>query len=132
MTSVGLGRAHDEGEERDNVVVGTLGGTSADETLIDTLVDSLRTGFAPYELGISVAENVPYSGGFIIRKHHDPSAGVHAIQMEVTMDTYMYEADAVPNQRYALKQLRLDIIRSVLREAIETTCQDPGPNTRLN
>lgn len=123
MTSVGLGRVHDEGEERDNVVVGTLSGTSADGALIDTLVDSLRTGFAPYELGISVAENVPYSGGFIIRKHHDPSAGVHAIQMEVTMDTYMYEADAVPHQRYALKQQRLDIIRSVLRQAIETTCQ---------
>ncbi len=121
MTSVGLGRVHDEGEERDNVVVGTLGGTSADEALIDALVLSLRDGFGPHELGISVAENVPYSGGFIIRKHHDPAAGIHAIQMEVTMDTYMYEADAAPNPRYALKQQRLDIVRSVLRGAIETT-----------
>lgn len=121
MTSVGLGRVHDEGKERDNVVIGTLGGTSADESLIDALVDSLRTGFAPYQLGISVAENVPYSGGYIIRKHHDPAAGVHAIQIEVSMDTYMYEADAAPNQRYAIKQERLEIIRSVLSEAIETT-----------
>lgn len=121
MTSVGLGRVHDEGEERNNVVVGTLGGTSADDDLIDILVDSLREGFAPYELGISVAENVPYSGGFIIRKHHDPAAEVHAIQLEVTMDTYMYEANAAPIQRYALKQKRLEIVRSVLREAVETT-----------
>ena len=88
-------------------MIGTLGGTSADGTLIETLVDTLREGFAPYDLGISVAENVPYSGGFIIRKHHDPAAGIHACQMEVTMDTYMYEADAKPNLRYALKQQRV-------------------------
>ena len=123
MTSVGLGRVHDEGEVRNNIVVGTLGGTSADEDLIETLVGSLREGFSPYQLGISVAENVPYSGGFIIRKHHDPAAGIHAMQMEVTMDTYMYEADSEPNQRYAIKQQRLDIVRSVLRDAIETTTQ---------
>ncbi|MFP3915614.1 MAG: N-formylglutamate amidohydrolase [Actinomycetota bacterium] len=127
MTSVGLGRVHDEGQERDNVVVGTLGGTSADETLIETLVASLRRGFAPYDLGISVAENVPYSGGFIIRKHHDPAAGIHAVQMEVTMDTYMYEADAEPSQRYALKQQRLDIIRSVFGEAISQTMRVGRP-----
>lgn len=127
MTSVGLGRVHDEGEERDNVVVGTLSGTSADETLIDALIGSLREGFSPYDLGISVAENVPYSGGFIIRKHHDPPAAIHAIQIEVTMDTYMYEADAPPNQRYALKQHRLDIVRSVLREAIEATTRAGRP-----
>ncbi len=119
MTSVGLGRVHDEGEERDSVVVGTLGGTSADEAIIDAFVGALREGFAPFDLGITVAENVPYSGGFIIRKHHDPAAGVHAMQVEVTMDTYMYEADADPTRRYALKQRRLEIVRSVLNDAIK-------------
>lgn len=119
MTSVGLGRAHDEGEQRDNVVVGTLGGASADDAIIDAFVGSLREGFAPYDLGISVAENVPYSGGFITRKHHDPPAGVHAIQVEVTMDTYMYEGDADPVRRFILKQHRLEMVRSVLRTATE-------------
>ncbi|CAN5747434.1 hypothetical protein BH23ACT2_BH23ACT2_18350 [soil metagenome] len=118
MTSVGLGRVHDEGQDRDNVVIGTLGGTSADEAIIDAFVGTLRKGFAPYDLDISVAENVPYSGGFITRKHHDPAAGVHAMQVEVSMDTYMYEADTDPVRRYSLKQQRLDIIRSVLRDAI--------------
>lgn len=119
MTSVGLGRAHDEGQPRDNVVVGTLAGTSADDAIVAAFVGALRDGFAPYDLGISVAENVPYSGGFIIRKHHDPPAGVHALQVEVTMDTYMYEADADPARRYVLKQERLDMVRSVVRTATE-------------
>ena len=117
MTSVGLGRVHDEGEPRDNVVVGTLGGTSADEAIIDAFLSALQAGFAPLDLGITVAENVPYSGGFITRKHHDPADGVHAIQVEVTMDTYMYEADTDPVRRYSLKQQRLDMVRSVLGDA---------------
>lgn len=118
MTSVGLGRVHDEGRARDNVVVGTLGGFSADDAIIDAFVGSLREGFAPHELGISVAQNVPYSGGFIIRKHHDPAEEVHALQVEVTMDTYMFESDTDPVRRHTIKQHRLDIVRSVLGNAV--------------
>jgi N-formylglutamate deformylase len=118
MTSVGLGRVYDEGQPRANVVVGTLGGSSADDAIIEAFVGALPEGFAPYGLGISVAENVPYSGGFIIRKHHDPASDVHALQIEVTMDTYMYESDTEPVRRYTIKQHRLDIVRRVLRDAV--------------
>lgn len=65
-----------------------------------------------------MAEDVPYSGGFITRAHHDPDNGIHALQIEVTMDTYMYEADAEAVRRYTLKQHRLEIVRAVLADAV--------------
>ncbi len=120
MTSVGLGRAYDEGEPRASFVVGSLGGTSADQEIIDAFVGTLRTEVEPFGLGLTVAENVPYSGGFITRKHHDPGSELHALQVEVTMDTYMYEADETdPTRRYAIKQHRLDVVRTVLADAVE-------------
>lgn len=120
MTSVGLGRVHDEGAERDNFVVGTLGGASAHDAILDAFIDTLRHEVTGYDLGLTVARDEPYSGGFITRKHHDPDNGLHAIQVEVTMDTYMYEADEEdPGRRYAIKQHRLDIVRTVLARAVE-------------
>lgn len=120
MTSVGLGRVHDEGAPRDNFVVGTLGGTSAHSDIVDAFLGTLREEVKAYELGLTVAMDDPYSGGFITRKHHDPANGLHAIQVEVTMDTYMYEADEPDrSRRYAIKQHRLDIVRNVLARAVE-------------
>ena len=45
-------------------------------------------------LGLTIASDVPYSGGFITRSHHDPEGHVHVIQLEVAMDAYMYDAVA--------------------------------------
>lgn len=119
MTSVGLGRVHDEGESRDNVVVGTLGGSSADDAIIEAFVGTLRAGFDGHDLDITVATDVPYSGGFITRKHHDPSEEIHVMQVEVTMDTYMYESDTDdPARRHTIKQHRLDVVRSVIGDAV--------------
>ena len=118
MTSVGLGRVHDEGEERDNIVVGTLDDTSAHPDIISAFVKSLKQGIKPYNLGLTLAKNEPYSGGFITRMHHDPKNDVHVIQVEVTMDTYMYEPmDSDKAKRYALKQSRLHIAQDFLRKA---------------
>ncbi len=118
MTSVGLGRVHDEGEERDNIVVGTLDDKSAHPEIISAFVNALRQGIKPHGLGLTFAKNEPYSGGFIIRNHGDPDNDVHALQIEVTMDTYMYEAvEEDKAKRYALKQSRLRIAQDFLRKA---------------
>ena len=118
MTSVGLGRVHDEGEERKNIVVGTLDDTSAHPDIISAFVKSLKQGIKPYNLGLTLAKNEPYSGGFITRMHHDPKNDVHVIQIEVTMDTYMYEPmESDKTKRYALKQSRLHIAQDFLRKA---------------
>ncbi len=119
MTSVGLGRVHDEGEERDNIVVGTLDDTSAHPEIISAFVKSLKQSIKPYNLGLTLAKNEPYSGGFITRIHNDPKNDVHVIQIEVTMDTYMYEPlDSDKTKRYALKQSRLHIAQDFLRKAV--------------
>ena len=50
--------------------------------------------------------------------HSKPENDVHVIQIEVTMDTYMYEAiDTDKEKRYALKQSRLRIAQEFLRKA---------------
>ena len=123
MTSVGLGRVYDEGEERDNLVVGTLDDTSAHPEIIKAFTNTLRQEIKPYGLGLTFAKNEPYAGGFITRMHSDPANDVHVIQVEVTMDTYMYEPVEVDKvKRYALKQSRLRIAQDFLRSAVIAAC----------
>jgi len=123
MTSVGLGRVYDEGEERDNIVIGTLDDTSAHPEIISAFVNTLRREIKPYGLGLTWAKNEPYSGGFITRNHSDPQNDVHVIQVEVTMDTYMYEpVEENKSKRYALKQSRLHIAQDFLRQATIAAC----------
>lgn len=123
MTAVGQGRAADKGRDRANFVVGTLDGSSAHHQIIAAFTTALKQAVAPYGLGLSVAQDIPYAGGFITRKHHDPKENVHAIQIEVSMDTYMYEAVAKGTKRYALKKPRLKIVRNAVRAAFRAACE---------
>jgi len=121
MSSVGWGRVHDKGEVRSNFVVGTLDDESADSEIIDSFCEGLKNAAQAYKLGLSLTKNDPYSGGFITRKHHDPDKNIHVIQLEVTMETYMYEADEKDKiKRYALKQPRLKIVQDIISHAIES------------
>lgn len=75
-------------------------------------------------MSLTFARDDPYSGGFITRKHHDPRNNVHVIQVEVTMDTYMYEpVDEDVIRRYALKQPRVTIVQDILRNAVRSACE---------
>ncbi|MFO8011125.1 MAG: N-formylglutamate amidohydrolase [Dehalococcoidia bacterium] len=124
MSSVGLGRVHDEGQPRNDFVVGTLEDTSASPEIITAFVEALRSGAEAHGLGLTIAENDPYAGGFITRRHHDPGNRVHAIQIEVTMNTYMYEpTDENLLKRYALKQPRVMIVQEVLAHASRAACE---------
>lgn len=119
MTGEGQGRAYDKGERRDNFVVGTLEGASAHAAIIDAFAGGLKDSVAQHDLDLTVAKDVPYSGGFITRRHSDPANDVHALQVEVTMETYMYEAvDDDVAKRYALKPPRVRIVQDALRRAI--------------
>ncbi|MFO7907059.1 MAG: N-formylglutamate amidohydrolase, partial [Pirellulaceae bacterium] len=119
MTSKGLGRVYDKGKQRDNFVVGTLRGSSADEQIINAFVGALKDESKPYGLGLSIAQDRPYAGGFITRRHSDPDEDVHVIQIEVTMETYMYEAsESNPTLRYAIKPHRVRLVQKILERAI--------------
>ncbi len=120
MSSVGLGRVHDEGRERKDFVVGTLNDTSAHPEIIDAFVESLKAGADMHQLGLTLEKNEPYSGGFITRKCAAPESDVHVVQLEVTMDTYMYEpVEESRLKRYGLKQLRVRIVQDILRHALQ-------------
>lgn len=124
MTSVGLGHSSDKGKERDNFVVGTLGDTSAHTRIISSFVEAIRESARAHGLGLTLAKNDPYAGGFITRKHNDPENRVHVIQIEVSMDTYMYEpVDESLVKRYALKQSRIKIAQDILGRGIRAACE---------
>ncbi len=123
MTSTGLGRVEDEGEARPDFVAGTLDGSSAHETIIDSFMDALRSETGEAGLGLTISRDVPYAGGFITRSHHDPDAHVHVLQLEIAMDAYMYEAVAAPPKRYAIKAPRLRIVRDAVQASFRCAAE---------
>jgi N-formylglutamate amidohydrolase len=74
-----------EERPRSDVVVGDRYGTSCTSVVADTLEHAFR------ELGYTVSRNKPYAGGFITEHYGNPSAGLHAVQVEVNRALYMDE-----------------------------------------
>ena len=52
-----------------------------------------------WEDGLMVEWNRPYAGGYVIRQHGNPNAGVHALQFELSRDLYL-KPDLTPNEHY--------------------------------
>jgi N-formylglutamate amidohydrolase len=70
---------------RADVVLGDRYGTSCVAAVSETIEAALR------EHGYSVSRNKPYAGGFITEHYGNPSAGLHAIQLELNRGLYMDE-----------------------------------------
>ena len=70
---------------RADLVIGDRYGTSCVPVVAETVEQTLR-GF-----GYVVNRNKPYAGGFITEHYGNPSAGLHAIQLEVNRALYMDE-----------------------------------------
>jgi N-formylglutamate amidohydrolase len=71
--------------QRADVVVGDRYGTSCVAAVSETVEATLQ------HLGYAVSRNKPYAGGFITEHYGNPSAGLHAIQIEVNRALYMDE-----------------------------------------
>lgn len=65
------------------VIFGDLHGTSIAADLREAAVAAAR------QLGFRTACNAPYAGGYITARHGRPSAGVHAIQIEIDRSLYL-------------------------------------------
>jgi len=70
---------------RADVVLGDRYGTSCVGVVAETIEATLRS------LGYVVSRNKPYAGGFITEHYGNPSAGLHAIQLELNRALYMDE-----------------------------------------
>ncbi|MFN3659317.1 MAG: N-formylglutamate amidohydrolase [Pseudolabrys sp.] len=76
--------ARDE-RPRPDFVLGDRYGTSCTGVVGETVERTLR------EMGYTVSRNKPYAGGFITEHYGNPSAGLHAIQLEINRGLYMDE-----------------------------------------
>ena len=106
MPSVGREGHTDTGHARADIVPGDRSGSSCAPAL-SRLVGEHFAGH-----GLRVAFNDPYKGGFITAHHGQPTAGIHAIQIEMRRDLYM---DEVAFQRLPEPMARL---RAVLAELL--------------
>jgi N-formylglutamate amidohydrolase len=70
---------------RADIVIGDRYGTSCVPAVSETIEATLRAA------GYSISRNKPYAGGFITEHYGNPSAGLHAIQIEINRGLYMDE-----------------------------------------
>ena len=66
-----------------DLILGDADGTSAAPRLTDAALGSLSSS------GLTVNHNFPFKGGFITRKYGVPTAGQHALQLEMTKVNYL-------------------------------------------
>jgi N-formylglutamate amidohydrolase len=76
---------HKQERPRPEFVLGDRYGTSCAGPVSETMEQTLRS------LGYSVSHNKPYAGGFITEHYGNPTAGLHAIQLEINRALYMDE-----------------------------------------
>ena len=76
---------HRDERPRPEFVLGDRYGTSCVGVVAETVESTLRS------LGYTVSRNKPYAGGFITEHYGNPSAGLHAIQLEINRGLYMDE-----------------------------------------
>ena len=74
-------------EKFPDLILGSVDGQSADEKLIAQVLESLRSG--KYRL----EHNHPFKGGYITRHYGRPSAGEHALQLEMAKINYMDDTE---------------------------------------
>ena len=93
-----------------DIVLGDRFGSSCDPRLTARAEREFR------ELGLSVARNAPYAGGYTTRRYGRPKRGIHALQIEINRGLYMDEQDVA--RLPAFEALR-DTIRQVVTGLID-------------
>jgi N-formylglutamate amidohydrolase len=70
---------------RADLVLGDRYGTSCVPVIAETIEATMR------QFGYVVSRNKPYAGGFITEHYGNPTAGLHAVQLEINRSLYMDE-----------------------------------------
>ena len=93
-------------------VIGDRDGSTADPALSHKLCEHLRA------CGYSVDYNHPYKGVELVRRHGDPAANRHSIQVEINRKLYMDEATLALDEAGAAR-LQVDL-RSMVEMLLAT------------
>lgn len=78
-----------------DVVLGDRFGVSAAGAVVDRIEAAFRGA------GLNVVRNAPFAGAYIVGRYGCPSAGRHAVQVEIDRSLYMDEARFRPNRNFA-------------------------------
>lgn len=97
---------------RIDFVIGDRYGASAAPAIVDGVDRRLR------DFGYSVQRNRPYAGGFITENFGRPSAGWHALQIEISRALYMDESTLERNTHFAALAGHLAAIVAGLAEDV--------------
>ena len=84
-----------------DIVLGDRYGTSASPVL-------MRAAERAFERrSFSVARNMPYAGGHTTDLYGKPTAGTHALQIEINRALYLDEEEILPNTRFKVLKARI-------------------------
>jgi N-formylglutamate amidohydrolase len=86
MPSIGGPQERDAGRDRVDFVLGDCFASACAPSIVERVERLLRGQ------GFVVARNTPYAGGYVTQHYGRPSAGVHALQIEINRALYMDEA----------------------------------------
>lgn len=82
------------------------------------LVGSCFGYFAEMRRG--AAHNRPYAGGYVLERHAEPAAGLHALQLEIDRSTYLDAALVEPGSGFdAMVSLLTGLVRRLAGEVAE-------------
>lgn len=90
-----------------DLILGDNDGKTASRRIIDAAIAGLSTG--RYRLN----HNDPFRGGFLTRSKGNPENGVHALQLEMSKDLYMEEAETEYDDKKAA------VLKAHLRSVFE-------------
>jgi len=94
MAAVGLATHSDAGRRRPDIVLGDRDGEAADPEITRAVGESLA------RQGLSVAYNRPYRGAELVRRHGNPAAGRHSIQIEINRGLYVDDDTLEPTEGF--------------------------------
>ena len=80
------------------------------------------------EMRRGAAHNRPYAGGYVLERHADPAAGLHALQLEIDRSTYLDAAMVEPGSGFEeMADLLTGLIRRLAGEVAELGQVRGGP-----
>jgi N-formylglutamate amidohydrolase len=120
MPSVGGPSDADRGRGRFDVVLGDRYGASCTPDLVHAVERRLKA------LGLAVARNSPYAGGWSTERYGRPERGLHALQIEINRNLYLNEGDVAPSASFHRLRAQLE---SLIRGLIEVDVRDVFPRT---
>ncbi|MBY6240146.1 N-formylglutamate amidohydrolase [Methylosinus sp. Sm6] len=93
-------------------VLGDRFGASCSAEIVETIETRLE------QWGYHVQRNRPYAGGYITEHYGRPSAGSHAVQIEIARNLYMDEGDLARNDAFDLLVARLGELARLLAQTV--------------